>query len=150
MFEQFARDTRRIVGYAMEEARGRGDKRLGTEHLLLGALHEPEPAAVLGITLDDAHDAASRLDAAALKAIGLETRNLKGVTMPTKGRKPPFSSGAKEVMANMVKQAMDQKSRQITTSNLLVALLDREEHDPVSALFEELKVDKTTVRARLR
>jgi hypothetical protein len=45
---------------------------------------------------------------------------------------------------------MDQKSRQITTSNLLVALLDREEHDPVSALLEELKVDKTTVRARLR
>ncbi|MBT2587646.1 Clp protease N-terminal domain-containing protein [Arthrobacter sp. ISL-95] len=150
MFEQFARDTRRIVGYAMEEARGRGDKRLGTEHLLLGALHEPEPSAVLGITLEDAHNAASRLDADALKAIGLETKNLKGAAMPTKGRKPPFSSGAKEVMAHMVKQAMDQKARQITTSNLLMALLDREEHDPVSALLEELKVDKTTVRARLR
>jgi ATP-dependent Clp protease ATP-binding subunit ClpA len=149
MFEQFAGDTRRIVGYAMEEARSRGDKRLGTEHLLLGALHEPQPSAVLGVSLEDAHHAASRLDAAALKAIGLETKNLKGTSMPTSGRKPPFSSGAKEVMANMVKQAMDQKSRRITTSNLLVALLDREEHDPVSALLAELKVDKATVRARL-
>lgn len=69
--------------------------------------------------------------------------------MPTKGRKPPFSSGAKEVMANMVKLATDQKSRQINTSNLLVALLNREEHDPVSALLEELRVDKAMVRARL-
>ena len=149
MFEKFAGDTRRIVGYAMEEARSRGDKRLGTEHLLLGALHEPQPSALLGISLEDAHKAASRLDTAALKAIGLETRDLKGASMPTAGRRPPFSSGAKEVMANMVKQAMGQKSRQITTSNLLVALLDREEHDPVSALLEELKVDKATVRARL-
>lgn len=149
MFEQFARDTRRIVGYAMEEARGRGDKRLGTEHLLFGALHEPGPAAALGVSLEDAHNAASRLDTAALKAIGLETKNLKGAAMPAKGRKPPFSSGAKEVMASMVKQAVDQKSRQITTSNLLAALLDREEHDPVSELLEEMKVDRTAVRARL-
>lgn len=150
MFEQFARDTRRIVGYAMEEARSRGDKRLGTEHLLLGALHESGPSAVMGVSLEDAHNAAARLDASALKSVGLETKNLKRAVMPTTGRKPPFSSGAKEVMANMVKQAVDQKSRQITTSNLLVALLDREEHDPVSALLEELKVDKSTVRARLK
>jgi len=149
MFEQFARDTRRVVGYAMEEARSRGDKRLGTEHLLLGALHEQGPSRVLGVSLEDAHSAASRLDAAALQAIGLDTRNLERAAMPTKGRKPPFSSGAKEVMASMVKQAVNQKSRQITTSNLLSALLDREEHDPVSALLSELKVDKAAVRDRL-
>ncbi len=149
MFEQFAHDTRRIVGYAMEEARSRGDKRMGTEHLLLGALHEPGPAAVLGVTLEDAQTAASRLDATALKAIGLETKDLKRATMPTKGRKPPFSSGAKEAMASMLKHAVDQKSRQITAANLLEALLERGEHDPVSALFDELHIDRSAVRKRL-
>ncbi|MCD4851954.1 hypothetical protein LN996_14130 [Arthrobacter sp. AK01] len=149
MFEQFAHDTRRIVGYAMEEARSRGDKRMGTEHLLLGALHEPGPEAVLGVSLEDARKAASRLDATALKSIGLETKDLKRAAMPTKGRKPPFSSGAKETMASMLKHAVDQKSRQITAANLIEALLERGEHDPVSALFDELRIDRSAVRKRL-
>jgi len=149
MFEQFTHDTRRIVGFAMEEARSLGDKRMGTEHLLLGALHERGPADVLGVSLDDARKAAARLDAAALEAIGFKSKGLGRVPMPTRGRKPPFSSGAKEVMASMVKSAVDQKSRKITASSLLLSLLDREEHDPVSALFEELKVNREAVRERL-
>jgi len=69
--------------------------------------------------------------------------------MPTRGRKPPFSSGAKEVMASMVKSAVDQKSRKITASSLVMSLLGREEHDPVTALLQELNVDRAAVRARL-
>jgi len=149
MFEQFTQDTRRIVGYAMEEARSLGDKRMGTEHLLLGALHERGPADALGVSLEDARKATARLDTAALKAIGFETADLERAAMPTRGRKPPFSSGAKEVMASMVKQAVDQRSRKITASSLLISLLEREEHDPVSALFQELKVDRAAVRDRL-
>ena len=149
MFEQFTQDTRRIVGYAMEEARSLGDKRMGTEHLLLGALHERGPAEVLGVSLDDARKAAARLDASALEAIGFKSKDPVRVAMPTRGRKPPFSSGAKEVMASMVKSAVEQKSRKITASSLLISLLGREELDPVSALLEELKVDRQAVRERL-
>ncbi|MDD7836785.1 MULTISPECIES: Clp protease N-terminal domain-containing protein [Paenarthrobacter] len=149
MFEQFTHDTRRIVGYAMEEARSLGDKRMGTEHLLLGALHERGPSEALGVSLEDARRAAARLDAAALKAIGFDSKDLTRAEMPTRGRKPPFSSGAKEVMAAMLKSAVDQKSRKITASSLVVSLLDRGEHDPVTALLQELRVDRAAVRDRL-
>ena len=143
MFEQFTQDTRRIVGYAMEDARSLGDKRMGTEHLLLGALHERGPAEVLGVSLDDARKAAARLDASALEAIGFKSKDPVRGAMPTRGRKPPFSSGA------MVKSAVEQKSRKITASSLLISLLGREELDPVSALLVELKVDRQAVRERL-
>jgi ATP-dependent Clp protease ATP-binding subunit ClpA len=149
MFEQFTHDTRRIVGYAMEEARSLGDKRMGTEHLLLGTLHERGPSEALGVSLEDARRAAARLDAAALKAIGFDSKDLTRAEMPTRGRKPPFSSGAKEVMAAMLKSAVDQKSRKITASSLVVSLLDRGEHDPVTALLQELRVDRAAVRDRL-
>ncbi|GAA2855884.1 Clp protease N-terminal domain-containing protein [Paenarthrobacter ilicis] len=149
MFEKFAQDTRRIVGYSMEEARSRGDKRLGTEHLLLGALHEAGAAKVLGVSLDQAREAARRLDSAALKAIGLEVGGLPVAKMPVRGRKPPFSSGARDVMAAMVGYAAKEKSRKITTGNLLVSLMEREEQDPASALLKELNVDRTAVRDRL-
>ncbi|MFJ4229896.1 Clp protease N-terminal domain-containing protein [Paenarthrobacter nicotinovorans] len=149
MFEQFTHDTRRIVGYAMEEARSLGDKRMGTEHLLLGALHERGPSEALGVSLEDARRAAARLDAAALKAIGFDSKDLTRAEMPTRGRKPPFSSGAKEVMAAMLKSAVDQKSRKITASSLVVSLLDRGEHDPVTALLQELRVDRAAVSDRL-
>jgi len=44
---------------------------------------------------------------------------------------------------------MDQKSRQITTTHLLLSLLDREEHDPAAALLKELGVDRARARSRV-
>ncbi|WP_026538307.1 Clp protease N-terminal domain-containing protein [Arthrobacter sp. 9MFCol3.1] len=149
MFERFAGDTRKIVGYAMDEARSSGDKRLGTDHLLLGALHDPGPAGVLGVTLDQAREAAARLDRTALASIGIDAQGFERAPMPSRGKKPPFSSGARSVMEGMLRYTMDQKSRQITTAHLLLSLLDREEHDPAAALLKELGVDRAEVRRRV-
>lgn len=149
MFERFADDTRKIVGFAMDEARCSGDKRLGTDHLLLGALHDPGPAGLLGVTLDQARAAAARLDRTALASIGIAAHGFERVPMPGRGKKPPFSSGARSVMEGMLRYAMDQKSRQITTANLLLSLLDREEHDPAAVLLKELGVDRAVVRRRV-
>lgn len=149
MFERFAGDTRKIVGYAMDEARCSGDKRLGTDHLLLGALHDPGPAGVLGVTLDQARAAAARLDRTALASIGIDAQGFERVPMPSRGKKPPFSSGARSVMEGMLRYTMDQQSRQITTAHLLLSLLDREEHDPAAALLKELGVDRAEVRRRV-
>jgi len=149
MFERFADDTRKIVGFAMDEARCSGDKRLGTDHLLLGALHDPGPAGLLGVTLDQARAAAARLDRTALASIGIAAHGFERVPMPGRGKKPPFSSGARSVMEGMLRYAMDQKSRQITTANLLLSLLDREEHDPAAVLLKELGVDRAGVRRRV-
>ena len=149
MFERFADDTRKIVGFAMDEARCSGDKRLGTDHLLLGALHDPGPAGLLGVTLDQARAAAARLDRTALASIGIDAHGFERVPMPSRGKKPPFSSGARSVMEGMLRYAMDQKSRQITTTHLLLSLLDREEHDPAAVLLKELGVDRAGVRRRV-
>ena len=149
MFERFAGDTRKIVGFAMDEARCSGDKRLGTDHLLLGALHDPGSAGLLGVTLDQARAAAARLDRTALASIGIDAHGFERVPMPSRGKKPPFSSGARSVMEGMLRYAMDQKSRQITTANLLLSLLDREEHDPAAVLLKELGVDRAVVRRRV-
>jgi ATP-dependent Clp protease ATP-binding subunit ClpA len=149
MFERFAGDTRKVVGYAMDEARCSGDKRLGTDHLLLGVLHDPGPAGVLGVTLDQARAAAARLDRTALASIGIDAQGFERVPMPSRGKKPPFSSGARSVMEGMLRYTMDQKSRQITTAHLLLSLLDREEHDPAAALLKELGVDRAEVRRRV-
>jgi hypothetical protein len=52
-------------------------------------------------------------------------------------------------MEGMLRYAVDQKSRQITTGNLLLSLLDREDHDPAAALLNELGVDRTEIRRRV-
>lgn len=68
--------------------------------------------------------------------------------MPSLGKKPRFSSGARSVMEGMLRYATDQKSRKITTTDLLLSLLDREEHDPVTALLHELGIDRAKARRR--
>jgi ATP-dependent Clp protease ATP-binding subunit ClpA len=150
MFERFADEPRKIVGFAMEEARSSGDKRLGTDHLLLGALHFPGPARILGVTLDDARATALALDEAALASIGIDAQGFERGAMPGRGKKPPFSSGARSVMEGTLRYAIRQKARQITTGNLLLALLDREEHDPAAALINKMGIDKDAARRRLQ
>ena len=49
MFERFARSAREVVAGAVEEAGHRGDRGVGTDHLLLALLDRraPDPAAAL-------------------------------------------------------------------------------------------------------
>ncbi|MCX6366130.1 MAG: hypothetical protein NTX57_05415 [Armatimonadetes bacterium] len=44
MWQRFTEETRRVVFYAQEEAVQRGESFVDTEHLLLGALREPQGA----------------------------------------------------------------------------------------------------------
>lgn len=41
MFERFTKEARQVVTKAVEEARSRGDGRIGTVHLLLGVFDSP-------------------------------------------------------------------------------------------------------------
>lgn len=54
----FTKRARKVLDYAVEEARGMGHKYIGTEHLLLGLLREKEGKAVeiltsLGVQIED-------------------------------------------------------------------------------------------------
>ncbi|MFF1281537.1 Clp protease N-terminal domain-containing protein [Streptomyces sp. NPDC058299] len=52
MSEHFAAGARTAVSSAVEEARLRGDRRIGTEHLILGVLHEPGSVTVRAFGTD--------------------------------------------------------------------------------------------------
>jgi hypothetical protein len=68
-------DARKLVlTSATEEARRRGDRRLGTDHLPLGLLHDEDSRAAksLGVFLTDARAALDALDRAAPAAVGIE------------------------------------------------------------------------------
>ena len=56
---------------AGEEARRRGDRRSGTDHLLLALFEDPSLEAVLGVSLQQARQALESLDHEALGALGL-------------------------------------------------------------------------------
>ena len=47
---------------ASEEARRRGDRRTGTDHILLGLLEDPSIEVVLGVSLQQARQALESLD----------------------------------------------------------------------------------------
>ena len=80
MFERFAVGARAAVTASADEARRRGDRRIGTDHLLLGLLHDPGSAEALGVTVEAAREKSDALDRAALAAIGLDLGRLLAVT----------------------------------------------------------------------
>jgi ATP-dependent Clp protease ATP-binding subunit ClpC len=53
MFERFSNEARRVVVLAQEEARNLNHDYIGTEHLLLGLLHEGRGAAAQALTSMD-------------------------------------------------------------------------------------------------
>jgi ATP-dependent Clp protease ATP-binding subunit ClpC len=66
MFERFTDRARRVVVQAQEEARMLGHDHVGTEHILLGLIHEREGAAAqvlsdLGADLDGERAQVTRL-----------------------------------------------------------------------------------------
>ncbi|MBV9422670.1 MAG: Clp protease N-terminal domain-containing protein [Solirubrobacterales bacterium] len=150
--------------YAREEARRRGDRRVGTEHLVLGLLREPDVAQVLGRDLGAAREALDAMDRDALVAIGID-RALGAPPVPTRepalgGRRPslkavltdrlPMSPLAKRVLEESGKGGRRGRAEvRWSLHAVLAALLWLAAPDPAAALLDELDVDRTAVGARL-
>lgn len=153
MPKRFSVDARKLVlTSATEEARRRGDRRLGTDHLLLGLLHDEDSSAAqaLGVSLADARAASDALDMAALSAVGIQVETL-GEGPPTSfhRRLPPLTSGARGVFKRAVDQARPFKHGQIDTTHFLLALLSLQRPDPAAELLDALGVDPAAARKRL-
>jgi ATP-dependent Clp protease ATP-binding subunit ClpA len=141
------------VKAALDEARQRGDRRLGTEHLLLGLLADPDaaPARALGIGTADARAALQALDEAALRAIGIDVGETP-LARPRKHRAIPgtaLTSSARAVVNQAIRATTVRDRDTIGPTELLLALLAQSHPDPVSQLLDELAIDRPTVRARL-
>lgn len=150
MFERFTSETRAAVTtHAQAEARRRGDRRIGTEHLLLGVLHDPVAARHLGTDLAAVRATLAALDDTALSAIGLDTSGTARSAIPAPTKRTPFSSGAKTTLSRAVAAARHARARQITTTHLLLGLLDGDHTDPATEVLTALAVNPAAVRARL-
>jgi ATP-dependent Clp protease ATP-binding subunit ClpA len=152
MFERFAAGARTAVTSALEEAQLRGDRRIGTEHLLLGVLHTPDSAAVrsLGIGLETARTALGTLDRTALAAIGVGVQGVERAPIPASRKRTPFTSGARSVLTRALTEVRRAGHRRIAPEHLLLALLACEQPDPAAELMEELGIDRAAVRERIR
>ncbi|MGW4471096.1 Clp protease N-terminal domain-containing protein [Nonomuraea sp. NPDC004354] len=150
MFERFTAGAQAaVVAHAPAEARRRGDRRIGTEHLLLGVLHEAEAAQALGADVESARSALAVLDDAALAAIGVDARGVERAMISAPSKRMPFTSGAKAALSRALVVARRSRARRVTAVHLLVGLLDGDRTDPASDVLTELGVDRLTARARL-
>jgi ATP-dependent Clp protease ATP-binding subunit ClpA len=145
---------------AREEARIRGDRRVGTEHLLLGLLRDPEIETVMHVTLESAREALKSLDRHALATIGVSAA-FESLVQPD--RALPKKPTAKELWkvrdrlrltpsakAVLQEAARPMRRRQhITAQQVLLALLENREPDPAAVLLDALGVDIVEARRRL-
>lgn len=137
---------------ATAEARRLGDRRIGTQHLLLALLHNPISLTVqmLGSDLARARAALTELDRVALAAIGLDAVPLDETVPLVSRRRPPFTSGAKHVLHQAAQHARADRVGRVQERHLLAALLTRTPPDPAAELLGALGIDPADVLRRLR
>ncbi|HVA53445.1 MAG TPA: Clp protease N-terminal domain-containing protein [Acidimicrobiales bacterium] len=144
---------------AGEEARRRGDRRTGTDHLLLSLLEDPSIEAVLGVSLQQARQALESLDHEALGSLGLgsgaDAAPLAMRAVPKKPRirdiaqKDRFrmAPAAKKVLEDAVKP--NRRGVHVTAQQVLAQILTLQPPDPAAALLGALGVNAAEVRRRL-
>ena len=142
-----------VLEHARAEAELRGDRRIGTDHLLLALLHEQDepPARALGATLADGRAALESMDRAALGSIGI---HLEGplTPPPVRGHRRHALNSAARAAIVAAKQEADRDRRRgsrIEPRHLLLALLAGRRPDPAADLLTALGLQPPTVRARL-
>ncbi|WP_194813334.1 Clp protease N-terminal domain-containing protein [Nocardia sp. XZ_19_385] len=157
MWDRIAKSTRlgAVLDAALREAAEQGSTRVGTDHLLLGLLSEPEsvPAHALAVSREQARTALDVLDHTALAALGLgldlhgiEASNLRSRRIHL-GRNS-FSSNAWAALGVAV-DATGIKTRHQAPNHLLRALLSLQPPDPVNQLLTELDIDCAATLDRL-
>jgi ATP-dependent Clp protease ATP-binding subunit ClpA len=113
MFERFTEQSRRAVVLAQEEARMLGHNHIGSEHLLLGLLHEQD-----GTAADVLRSAGITVEAARS-----QVAELAGPGDKSPSGHIPFTQRAKKILELSLREALEQKQSYIGTEHILLALL---------------------------
>jgi ATP-dependent Clp protease ATP-binding subunit ClpC len=135
MFERFTERARRVVVLAQEEARMLDHNYIGTEHILLGLIHEGDGVAArvigsMGLTLEAARDQVEQM-------IG------RGGAAPS--GHIPFTPRAKKVLELSLREALELNKSYIGTEHILLGLI-REGHGVGAQILERLGGPLPTVR----
>ena len=144
---------------ASEEARRRGDRRTGTDHVLLALLEDPSIEAVLGVSLQQARQALESLDQEALGALGLgsgtDAPPLPMRAVPKKPRLRDLMQKDRLRMTPAAKKVLEEAAKpnrrglQITGQQVLAQILTLQSPDPAAVLLGALGVNTSEVRRRL-
>jgi len=144
---------------AGEEARRRGDRRTGTDHILLALLEDPSIEVVLGVTLQQARRALESLDHEALGALGLESGTdappLPMRAVPKKPRLRDVMQKDRLRMTPAAKKVLEEASKPnrrrlyVTAQQMLTQILALQPPDPAAVLLGALGVNTSEVRRRL-
>jgi ATP-dependent Clp protease ATP-binding subunit ClpC len=135
VFERFTDRARHVVVYAQEEARMLNHDYIGTEHILLGLIHEGEGVAAraleaMSISLDGARHRVEEI-------IG------QGQTAPA--GHIPFTPRAKKVLELALREALQLGHTYIGTEHILLGLI-REGEGVGAQVLQELGADLNRVR----
>jgi ATP-dependent Clp protease ATP-binding subunit ClpC len=138
MFERFTDRARRVVVLAQEEARILNHNYIGTEHLLLGLIHEGEGVA-----------------AKALEALGISLESVRQQVEEIIGRGKdapsghiPFTPRAKKVLEFSLREATQLGHNYIGTEHILLGLL-REGDGVAAQVLVRLGADLNRVRQQV-
>ncbi|WP_037906309.1 Clp protease N-terminal domain-containing protein [Actinacidiphila yeochonensis] len=143
-----------VIALARQEAERRGDRRVGTDHLLLALLHDssrPCPQ-VLDATPAQGRAALDELDRAALAAIGVHLGEPVAAppALVRDHRRLPLNSSVRAAMVRAKRTAEGERGgRRVQPRHLLLALLAAGRPDPAAELLTALGVDPVRVRDRL-
>jgi ATP-dependent Clp protease ATP-binding subunit ClpC len=135
VFERFSDRARRVVVLAQDEARDLGHDYIGTEHLLLGLLHDTSGTACQVLTRLQAPPEAVR------NKIGERVR--PGVKA-MRGH-VPFSPPAKKALELSLREALRLGHNYIGSGHLLLGLL-REENGTAAVVLADLGIDLDRAR----
>lgn len=135
MFERFTDRSRRVLVLAQEEARLLGHSFIGTEHILLGLIHEEEGIAAhalmrCGITIEATRRAVE------------DTAGAAGE--PPSGS-PPFTPSVKKVLELSLREALQFGHSYIGTEHLLLGLI-RESDGVAVTIIQNLGADLGQLR----
>ncbi|MGH8937628.1 MAG: ATP-dependent Clp protease ATP-binding subunit [Acidimicrobiia bacterium] len=135
MFERFTDRARRVVVLAQEEARLLNHNYIGTEHILLGLIHEGEGVAAralesLGINLDSVRQQV-------VEIIGQGQQSPSGHI--------PFTPRAKKVLELSLREALQLGHNYIGTEHILLGLI-REGEGVAAQVLQKLGADLPKVR----
>jgi hypothetical protein len=113
MFERFTDHARRVVVLAQEEARLLQHNYIGTEHILLGLIHEGDGVAAEALANSHVDLASARV--AVVKSVGRGDGNPSGHI--------PFTPRAKKGLEYSLREALALGHKEIDTGHILLGLL---------------------------
>ncbi len=140
----------RVYLDASAEARRRGDRRVGTEHLVLALLADPDSATAraLGVDLGSARAALALLDQQALAYLGIHL-SFSPSTLPGRpGERLRLTPAARAVFTSLARTRV--RGERTGFGHVLLALLSRVPPDPAAVLLDALGLDRVEIRDRLR